>query len=375
MTLAHAFTEPASKPSSPFEPIHAFDDSNSAAGNIGAELRLIREAAPRFRKWFRETGMPEYVETFPLAAVPYPTRFGLHRAHRTPAPLVTMTNRLVVIRWKDARGGRKTFLFEPSDVELGENVPFYRALSDRTPKFLRRFGVTKYDDVATHVRKLGIDPAEVDYLAFDHLHVQDVRRLVGTNSPAADISPNAKVPPLFPNAKLLVQASELELIREMHPLQAPWYQPATFRDLREGSVVPLHGDVLLGPGVALVETPGHATGNMSLVLNTDSGIWAMSENVIAAELLTPEVSDIPGVRQAAARWGVEAILNGNTLEATARQYNSVVKEKLIVDRSRKDSRFLQFFPSSELTKNPVNVGTAPTFVHGRLSHGRLVRES
>ena len=65
------------------------------------------------------------------------------------------------------------------------------------------------------------------------------------------------------------------------------------------------------------------------------------------------------------------MLNGNTIEATALQYNSIIKEKSIVDRSKKDPRFLQFFPTSELTPNWVNIGTRPTFVHEKIRHGRL----
>ena len=183
------------------------------------------------------------------------------------------------------------------------------------------------------------------------------------------------MPPLFPNAKLLVQRAEWDLVRAMHPWQAPWYQPGTYDDLRRGAVEQIEGDVLLGPGVALLATPGHSAGMMSLVLNTSTGIWASSENVIAAEMLTPEHTGIPGVRKTAERWGLEVILNGNTLENTAAQYNSVVKEKCIVDRSAVDGRFLQFLPTSELTRNALMIRTSPTFVHGRVQHGRLVRES
>jgi glyoxylase-like metal-dependent hydrolase (beta-lactamase superfamily II) len=282
--------------------------------------------------------MPDYVETFDLVALPYPTAFGLFRAHKTPSPFVTMTNRLVVIRFRDFAGAGKTLLFEPSDVELGENAPFYKELSEKTPKILRSLGVRKFDSVERQLLRIGIDPKEVDYLAFDHLHIQDVRRLVGTRGPAPDISPNGPVPPLFPNARLIVQEAELSLLREMHPIQAPWYQPETYRDLRPEGLLPITGDMLLGPGVALLSTPGHASGNQSLVLNTSTGIWAMSENVIAAELLTPELSRIPGVAASAKRWGNEVILNANTIEATALQYNSVIKEKSIVDRSSKDGR-------------------------------------
>jgi hypothetical protein len=364
-----AATAPAS-----FQTLDTFARS-TACTVIGEQLRLVREEGARFREVFAATGMPEYVESFDLARVPYPTRFGFFRAHGAASPYLTFTNRLVVVRWREPSGRRRTLLWEPSDVELGRKTPFFAALAAGTPKWAQSFGFKHLADPIDHVRRIGIDPAEVDYLAFDHLHTQDCRRLVGTNGPAADLSPLAPVTPMFPNAKLIVQRAEWDLVQSMHPWQARWYQPETYQDLRDGSVQWIEGDVLLGPGVALLSTPGHSTGMMSLVLRTDTGIWASSENVIAAEMLTPEHSEIPGVRRAAAEWGFEVILNGNTLENAAQQYNSVIKEKSVVDRCASDGRFLQFFPTSELTRNRAMWRTSPTFAFGRLHHGKLVREA
>jgi hypothetical protein len=359
---------------SPFERMDIFQRS-SECPVIGEQLRLVREEAARFRDVFPATGMPEYVESFDLARVPYPTRFGFFGVRSWASPLLNFTNRLLVVRWRERTGARRTLLWEPSDVALGRNTPFFAALSRRTPRWLEGLGFRHLADPVDHLRRIGIDPGEVDYLAFDHLHSQDCRRLVGTNGPAPDLSPGAPVPPLFPNAKLIVQRAEWDLVRHMHPWQLPWYQPGTYADLREGAVVLIDGDVLLGPGVAILSTPGHSTGMMSLAVCTSSGIWASSENVIATEMLTPEHSRIPGVRQMAKEWGLEVVLNGNTLEHTAQQYNSVVKEKSVVDRSAADPRFLQFFPTSELTSNPLMLGTSPTFSFGHLLHGGLVRES
>ena len=343
-----------------------------AAEQAGVQLRLIREAAPRFRDWFKATGTPDYVGTFDLVSLPYPTKFGLWRAALTPVPFLTITNRLVVVRWKDAEGRARTLLFEPTEASLGANTPYFQQLAASLPKQFERFSVKYHGTVEEHLRRLGVRPDEVDYITFDHLHTQDVRRWIGTTVPQADISPSKPVEPYFPNAKLIVQRTEIEAIAELHPLQRPWFQPETYVDLRRDSIMQIEGDVLLGPGVALLSTPGHTIGNHSLVLNTATGIWATSENAIAAECMTPEHSRIPGVRRWAERWGQEVIINANTLENTAQQYNSMVKEKSIVDRSRTDSRFLQFFPSSELTQNRLNPGTQPTFNHFAISHGALV---
>lgn len=350
-------------------PIDTFRPATDPTGGWGARLRRAREAAGVFRREFAATGTPDTVGTYDLVSLPYPTKFGLWRAGLSPVPFVTITNRMVVVRWHDTDGRRRTLLFEPSDVELDANTPYFKALAARTPDRVRNLMVTEHGSVLSRLAEAGIAPDEVDYLAFDHLHTQDVRRWLGTTRPQADISPNAPVTAAFPRAQLVVQRHELEAMADLHPLQRPWYQPETYVDLPQERLLPVDGDVLLGPGVALLSTPGHVLGNQSLVLNTSTGIWASSENAIATECLTPEHSKIPGVSRWARTWGQEVVLNANTLETTAEQYNSMVVEKTVVDRAQGDSRFLQFFPSSELTRNRLNPGTAPTFTHRAITHG------
>ncbi|WP_157561329.1 hypothetical protein [Mycobacterium sp. E802] len=349
-------------------PIDTLDRIHRAAGGPGAALRMARTAGTDFRREFAASGRAARVSTHDLVTLPYPTRFGLWRAAVTPAPFLLITNRLVIVQWDDADGRRRTLLWEPSDVELDANTPYFAALDRSSPTVVRNRMVREYATVAERLAEAGIVPADVDYIGFDHLHTQDVRRLIGTVKPQADISPSA-IAALFPNAKLVVQREELEAMRDLHPLQRPWYQPETMVDLDPARIAPIDGDRLLGPGVAIVRTPGHATGNQTLVLNTETGIWAMSENVVATELLTPEHSRIPGVAGWSRRWGQELILNANTIEATATQYTSCVLEKTLVDRSQADERFLQFFPTSELTASPFTPGTAPTFTHRTLQAG------
>jgi hypothetical protein len=360
----------AQPPNGEIGPISHF----AAAGNErlpGRQLELIRQAAPGFRDWFRTTGMPDWIGTFDLVSLPYPTRFGLFRAAMSPAPLLSLTHRLVIVRWRDPDGRSRVLLFEPTDVELARRTPYFARLSQSTPNAFERAFSRPLGDVLTHLRSVGIETSAVDWITFDHLHTQDVRRWIGTTAPAPDLSAAAPVPAAFQNAKLIVQRAELESLAAIHPLQAPWYQPFAYTDLKMDAVRAIDGDVLIGPGVALLSTPGHTTGNHTLVLNTETGIWASSENVVATECLTPEHSRIPGVGRYARTWGQEVVLNANTLEETARQYNSCVLEKSIVDTSRADARFLQFMPSSELTANAFSPGTSPTFTHSGIFHGTL----
>lgn len=334
----------------------------------GAVLDRIPSCATDFRPELRATGMPDSVDTYDLITLPYPTRFGLWRASMAPAPFVSITNRMLVVRWTELDGRCRTLLFEPSDVELGSNTPYFAALAERTPNRLADLLIRRHGDVLTHLRTVGIDPAEVDYLVFDHLHTQDVRRWLGTTTPQPDLGAAEPLEPIFPNARLLVQRSELIALDHLHPQQRPWYQPDTYRDLRTEAIAPIDGDILLGPGVAIVATPGHTTGNQTLVLNTASGIWASSENAIAAECLVPRHSKLPGVRRWSEQWQQGVVVNANTVETIAAQYNSLILERSIVDASARDSRFPQFFPSSELTRRWTNPGTAPTFTHQHITH-------
>jgi hypothetical protein len=334
----------------------------------GAILGRIPSTATDFRAEFRATGTPHSIQTCDLISLPYPTRFGLWRASKSPSPFLSITNRMLIVRWLDDSGARRTLLFEPSDVDLGSNTPYFARLTDRSPDIVTACLVQRHGDVLAHLRAVGIDPVEVDYLVFDHLHTQDVRRWIGTTTPQPDLGATEPLAPAFPNARLLVQRSELDAMSHLHPLQRPWYQPETYRDLRAEAIAPVDGDVVLGPGVALIATPGHTTGNQTLVLNTDSGIWASSENAIAAECLVPQRSKLLGVRRWATQWGQDVVVNANTIETIAAQYNSLMLERAIVDPSQRDERFPQFFPSSELTARWTNPWTAPTFVHQHITH-------
>ncbi|MFJ8108337.1 hypothetical protein [Streptomyces sp. NPDC096132] len=346
--------------------ITLFDCLDEVPGGYGAKLDSARTQAKAFRTEFAATGTPDSVTTCDLVTLPYPTKFGLFRASRAIAPFLSLTNRMLVIRWRESDGRRRVLLFEPSDYELGENTPYFAALIRRTPGALRSLSTTRHGTVTGHLARLGIRPEDVDYLMFDHLHTQDLRRWIGTTEPQADLGGTVK--PVFPNAKVIVQRPELLAMSRLHPLQQPWYQPETYESVPPEAFLAVDGALLLGPGIAVVATPGHVHGNQTLVLNTSTGIWASSENAIATECLTPEHSRLPGIARWARTWQQEVVLNANTIETTAEQYNSLILEKTLVDRSQADPRFLQFFPSSELTASWTNPGTSPTFTHKALTH-------
>lgn len=340
------------------------------------QLRRIRRQAPEFREWLRHTGTATAFAARSLVTLPYPKRFGLWEACSLPLPYVWMTNRMFVVQWRDDGGRTRTLVAEPSDYDLGVGTPYIARALRRMPggeeKALRRFFV-RHPRVTEQLAAMGIAPEDVDYVAFDHLHTQDIRRLVGTTRPAPDLGlADSPVPPMFPNAKLVVQRDELSHVRDVHPFQQRFHQSWTYEDIREDSLLPVEGDVLLGPGVALLRTPGHTLGNHTLVVNTERGIFTSSEKGVAVECYAPEHSEIPGVRKWARAWGYEVLMNFNTPEYASWQYNSMIKEKLIADPIPGRPELRQVFPSSELTRSRWAPGIKPIYEHGDLTVGTPV---
>jgi hypothetical protein len=213
-------------------------------------------------------------------------------------------------------------------------------------------------------------PEEVDFIAFDHLHAQDVRRWIGTTGPTP--GHDAALPPYLPTARLLAPAVELAQAARPHPLQALWYPRGGVAALAPERVVALSGSVSLGPGVALLATPGHTLGSQSLVLHVGDGrVACISGNGVAADSWAPRASRIPGLAGHARRCEVEVIPNRNTDEASLDQYTSMVLEKLIAGPSPEDGEFFDVFASAELAPSPLAPALAPTFVPAPLSFGDL----
>ena len=155
-------------------------------------------------------------------------------------------------------------------------------------------------------------------------------------------------------------------------MQWAWYVEDGIKGVPEENVVLLEGDVELGKGVALVSTPGHTDGNHSLCINTEGGVWVSSENGVAADNWHPHLSKIPGVRKFAEFFNREVVLNSNTLEDSIDQYDSMIKEKAIADSNPRDPRFINVFPSSEMTSWRRQWPIVPTFSYGGMNYGTVI---
>ncbi|WP_413803505.1 hypothetical protein [Streptomyces iranensis] len=213
MELAWQDTDVLDMPT-PGTPITTLGGLADLPGGYGARLGWARTRAEALRTEFAATGTPDTVTTCDLVTLPYPTRFGLFRASRAIAPFLAITNRMLVIRWTESDGRRRVLLFEPSDVQLGRNTPYFAALARRTPGPVRSLMVTEHGTVLGHLARLGIAPEDVDYLLFDHLHTQDLRRWIGTSTPQPDFG-DGPAEPAFPRAKVIVQRLDfLPLVNE-----------------------------------------------------------------------------------------------------------------------------------------------------------------
>lgn len=346
-----------------YTPITAFDDSRKALGQQ-ARVEDTRAAALDFRKQMLAGPKVRYFESFDLIKLVFPTRYGLRNAYKSERlnKHLFITNRLYVMQY-DTPDGLKTLLSSPSDHERNGETPFFRRLQDSTPDFMLKLAVKRYTTVPGVLASIGLSPEDVDYITYDHLHTQDVRRWLGTDDE----------PATFPNAKLLVHYQELASALDLNPYQRDWYCPNGVVGIPDHRIIPFEGSIMLGDGVALVHTPGHTEGNHSLVVHTDEGLWVTSENGISVDAYAPQHSTIWGVADYANAIGTEVIINGNTLENAVDQYISMVQELTIAGPSQRDPRYPNVFPSSELTPSWMFPGTTPSFQVKHAVHGMLTK--
>lgn len=326
----------------------------------GARLDAVTRAAPRLRTTIEDSGTPLFVRTLDVATFPYPTEFAFFGACTIPVPYIWMFNRAVLVEYRDLEGTRRRLLVNPGWVEGSRRAPYFQNLLARAPGPLRpameRTLSHQEPPIPAQLEALGVEPASIDYITFDHLHVQHVSPMLGPTG-------------FYPNAKLLVTKQEIEGVRCLHPMQRYWYVAESLDGVRAHSLVTFEGDLLLGEGVALVSTPGHTEGNHTIVINLASGPVTISENGVSAECYAPRKSEIPGLAAYAERTGFDVILNSNTRERSLDQYTSMKLEQVLSDSP--DHDFPRHFSSSELTRSALAPGIRPTFSLEKIQQGEL----
>jgi hypothetical protein len=351
-------------------------DAAHAMTTPGARHDALQRSARALADRIRALGPAVSVRTFDLITFPYPTAFAFAGAALSPAPFVTLTTRLQLVQVRE-HGRLLNVLVNPSDHDRALAAPFFA----QRAKWIERYGefVSKrllsqrHGSVIEALFAWGVAPEDIDYITFNHLHAQDLRGLLGTEVP--EPGKHAATRALLPNARLLIQVDELRTLACLHPLQAPWYVCDGLLAVPQHKIVALDGDYLIGPGLALVRTPGHSLGNHSMVIMTDRGIHTISENGVAVDSYAPEHSRIPGLRRYARERRVDVIMNANTREHSLAQYTSMMLEKTLADPCPDRPEFPQHVPSSELSRSALSPGLRPTYTHGPIKHGAVLRRT
>lgn len=310
---------------------------------------------------FKAEGAVCGIKTIDLLPFPYPQAFGFWQAAPNRATYVVMRNRMQVIEFEDHGGHRRTIVVNPTEHDLSARAPFFAHARAALASYVTDSMARSIPGPAARLRAVGVDPEKIDFITFDHLHVQDLRRaLVGEDGG----------PPLYPRARLLVNRRELETLRRIHPLQRPWWIEGAVDGVPAAKIVALEGSAWLGRGLALVWTPGHTRGNHSIVVHVpERGVFAISENGICQDSYLPRASKLRSLRDYAATYGAEVVLNGNSLEDTMAQYTSMLLEREIADRGDAGGEVPNIYNSSPLIRSPLARGIGPTFASAPLSAG------
>lgn len=344
------------------------------------EARAMREGALRTEKLrlggaligeaLRSGPKVRALRTLPISTLAYPTSYALQGAMKLAPPFVILTHRALFVQL-ETEDGLKNLLFNPSDPVAARATPFFARLIARLGERLADKLQRRFPPIESQLRDLGVAPESIDLIAFDHFHTQDLRPLLGSNEPRPD---GRAILPRFPNALLLAPRAEWEDWDDLHPFEAAWFIRDGKRGIDESKVILTEDDLYLGPGAILLKTPGHTSGNQTLFVNTERGVFGCSENGTSADSWSPYESRIPGLRRALRDLDVEVILNSNTPVFGREQMSSMLLERSVVDRVPEQPAFMQMFPSSELTPSLLAPGIRPSVVFGEIRSGEVVKD-
>jgi glyoxylase-like metal-dependent hydrolase (beta-lactamase superfamily II) len=343
--------------------LHQLEEAR-AVGTPGLRIEALRRAARALGDELRASGAARGVKTLDAATLPYPTRFAFNGVVPLPWPMITMVHRTLLLSL-DTEEGTKHVLFNPTDVEAARATPFFAKLEariNRVAPFAEKLLTRRFPSLEDQLRDAGLRPDDIDVIAYDHFHTQDLRRVLGTGNGA---------PGRFPRALLLAPRREWLDWDGLHPMQRMWFIEHGKEGVPADRVILTDGDVALGDGAALVKTPGHTSGNQTLFVHGAEGVFGCSENGCSADNWAPKSSTIVGMRRFADYYEAEVVLNSNTPEMGGEQYASMVLERSLVDVVPERPEFVQMFPSSEVIASPLAPGIRPAMVFRHRDSGRF----
>lgn len=162
--------------------IRKLHDLDAARASKGTGLRqdAVERAGRALGDSLREGPKVVSVRTLPTSDAPYPVRFAFSGMAPALAPgaLLIMKNRSLLVQVQTS-GGLRNVLFNPTDGPANAATPFYQRLAARMPQFLlQKFG-PRPNRCAEQLAALGLRCEDIDVIAFDHFHTQDLRPLIG----------------------------------------------------------------------------------------------------------------------------------------------------------------------------------------------------
>lgn len=337
-------------------------ESARASSSPAAREREFSRAGRKLGDALRAGPRVVSVRTLPTAKAPYPTRFAFNGTvpELVSGALLMISNRSLLVQ-VETSAGLKNVLFNPTDGPANQATPFYRRLKDRTPGLIARAMQPSPNRCAEQLAALGLSCADIDLIAFDHFHTQDLRPLLGGDGHMAR----------FPNALLLAPRVEWEDWDDLPMMQRAWFVPDGKRSVPSERVVLFDADVQLGEGLLLLRTPGHTRGNQTLFVHGERGVFGSSENGTCADNWAPRASRLPGMKRAAELLDLDVVLNSNTPELAAEQYCSMMLERAIVDRVPENPDFYQMLPSSEVTWSVLAPHVTPSHWFGEMKSGQV----
>jgi glyoxylase-like metal-dependent hydrolase (beta-lactamase superfamily II) len=333
-----------------------------AVGTPGPRIEALRGAGRRLGDELRAAPRARGVKTLDMATLPYPTRFAFNGVVPLPWPMITMVHRSLLVSL-DTEEGVKHVLFNPTDVEAARATPFFAKLEAKVKKvapFAEKFLTKRYPTIEEQLAGAGLRPDDIDVIAYDHFHTQDLRRVLGVGNGSAG---------RFPRALLLAPRREWLDWDGLHPMQRMWFVEDGKRGVPADRVILTDGDLALGESAALLQTPGHTTGNQTLFVHGADGVFGCSENGCSADNWSPLHSTIVGLRRYAESYESEVVLNSNTPELGGEQYTSMVLERSVVDPVPGRPEFAQMFPSSEVIASAMAPGIRPAMIFRHRNSG------
>jgi N-acyl homoserine lactone hydrolase len=119
------------------------------------------------------------------------------------------------------------------------------------------------ESVLSALKKVAVDPKEIDTVVYTHFHDDHV----GNSH-------------LFPKAKHISQRDEWRELLDHLPHGRYTYDPIIIQEIKKLNNLMVTGNFQLAPGIMCYQVPGHSLGCMAMTVNTTSGMYVISSDLV-----------------------------------------------------------------------------------------------